>query len=71
MFEGVEWSARETLLQTVAALERCGLAVSFLDSCYDVDTPENLARLERELRVGPAVRAWLDRRPATREKTPR
>jgi len=59
MFEGVEWSSPETLAQTVAAMKRCGMVVSFLDTCYDVDTPEDLARLEAEPRVGPRVRAWL------------
>lgn len=61
MFEGVEWSSPETLVQTVAAMERCGMVASFLDTCYDVDTPEDLARLQAEPRVGPRVRAWLTR----------
>ncbi len=62
MFAGVEWSSGETLVQTVAAMERCGMVVSFLDTCYDADTPEDLARLEAEPRVGPRVRAWLEGR---------
>jgi rSAM/selenodomain-associated transferase 1 len=59
MFEGVTWSSPETLVQTVAAMQRCGMAVSLLDTCYDVDTPEDLARLEAEPHAGPQVRSWL------------
>lgn len=59
MFEGVKWSSPETLVQTVAAMQRCGMAASFLDRCYDVDTPEDLARLEAEPHVGRQVRSWL------------
>jgi glycosyltransferase A (GT-A) superfamily protein (DUF2064 family) len=64
MFEGVTWSSPDTLVQTVAAMQRCGMAVSLLDTCYDVDTPQDLARLETEPHVGPRVRAWLRARHA-------
>jgi hypothetical protein len=58
MFEGVEWSSPWTLEQTVAALERCGMTVAFLDSCWDMDRPEDLEGL---FACGPRVRLWLDR----------
>ena len=61
MLDGVEWSCSHTLAQTVAAMERCGMVVLFLDPGYDVDTPEDLARLETEPRLGVRVRAWLDK----------
>jgi hypothetical protein len=61
LFEGVEWSSSRTLDQTVAALRRCGMTVSFLDPCTDLDRPEDL---ERPLACGRRVRSWLDQRRA-------
>jgi len=45
MFAGVEWSTRRTLEQTVAAAEACGLSVELGPVWFDVDSPEDLARL--------------------------
>lgn len=52
MFDGVEWSIPQTLALTVAALERCGLVPAYLPLHYDVDTPEDLARLRAEPQLG-------------------
>ena len=59
MFEGVEWSSARTLVQTAAALGRCGLDPAYLPIHFDVDTPEDLARLSGEPSLGPRTRRWL------------
>ncbi|MBI3696872.1 MAG: TIGR04282 family arsenosugar biosynthesis glycosyltransferase [Acidobacteria bacterium] len=60
MFEGVEWSSPRTLSQTAAALQRCGLPPAYLPSHFDVDTPEDLARLRAEPYLGRHTRRWLE-----------
>jgi rSAM/selenodomain-associated transferase 1 len=64
MFEGVEWSGPRTLAQTTAALERCGPPPAYLPAYYDIDTPEDLARLEGEpdfgRQTGRYTRRWLE-----------
>ncbi len=45
MFEGVRWSSAATLSDTVAALTACGLSVELGPAWFDVDRPEDLARL--------------------------
>lgn len=50
LFEGIRWSTDEVL---TASRERCrelGLTVELLPPASDVDTPEDLAELERRLR---------------------
>jgi uncharacterized protein len=52
LFEGIAWSTPRVYAQT---LERArGLRVHPLDKWYDVDTPDDLARLEADLRQQPA-----------------
>jgi len=58
MFSGVEWSAATTLDHTIAAFEREGYRVRLLEPWWDVDTPEDLARLSPD-EAGPALRDWL------------
>jgi thioredoxin-dependent peroxiredoxin len=48
MFDGVPWSAPDTLQRTAAAALACGLTVEYGPSWWDVDTPEDLARLLAE-----------------------
>ena len=48
MFDGVEWSTGNVLAQTERAARRCGLNVERGDLWYDVDGPEDLARLGSE-----------------------
>ncbi len=60
MFEGVEWSSPHTLAQTAAALARCGLEPAYLARHFDVDTPEDLARLQSEPHLGRHTRHWLE-----------
>jgi hypothetical protein len=45
MFEGVRWSTGATLSDTVKALTGCGLSVELGPAWFDVDRPEDLARL--------------------------
>jgi len=66
MFAGVEWSTRKVLEQTESALSACGLGFERGEMWYDVDGPEDLARLtaERELpdytrrRLALKAQAW-------------
>lgn len=48
MFAGVAWSTPDTLEQTERAARACGLSVERGDLWYDVDGPEELARLTAE-----------------------
>ena len=45
MFEGVRWSTGATLGDTVNALAGCGLSVELGPAWFDIDRPEDLARL--------------------------
>jgi len=45
MFDGVRWSAGTTLQDTVEASRRCGLTVELGRPWFDIDRPEDLARL--------------------------
>ena len=46
MFEGVRWSSRDALRDTVRAGERCGLTLCLGPEWFDVDTPEDLRLLD-------------------------
>lgn len=45
MFDGVRWSAADTMQRTTAAVRACGLTVEHGEPYWDVDTPEDLQRL--------------------------
>jgi rSAM/selenodomain-associated transferase 1 len=45
MFEGVQWSTRETLEQNERACRLCGLSVWRGRSWFDIDEPEDLGRM--------------------------
>lgn len=51
MLDGVSWSSGATLLETRAAVTKCGLSVETGPSWYDIDTPADLERLRRERRL--------------------
>ena len=59
MFDGVEWSSGRELEQTIAACRRCGLSAALGPAWYDVDTPEDLARLGRSPGLRPHTRDWF------------
>jgi rSAM/selenodomain-associated transferase 1 len=62
LFSQVRWSTEWTYADTVAAAERCGLAVEALAPWYDIDDATRLERLRKDL----ATAAGADRAPATR-----
>jgi rSAM/selenodomain-associated transferase 1 len=45
MFDTVSWSQPDTLIQTVAAIQRCDLSVELGAEWYDVDEPADLDKL--------------------------
>jgi uncharacterized protein len=49
LFRGIAWSTETVLSETVARLERSGIAYRLLQGGYDVDRPEDLERLGRDL----------------------
>jgi rSAM/selenodomain-associated transferase 1 len=62
LFRNIDWSTNRVLAQTLARAEGLGLRVARLPTWADIDTPEDLARLERKLRQAPSSVA-----PHTRE----
>ena len=60
MFDGVRWSAADTLDRTVRAIRACGLTVTQGAAWYDVDTPEDLERLASDPRLSPRTAAVLE-----------
>ena len=61
MFEGIAWGTASVLTDTLRAAERCGVEARLVRGTYDVDTIDDLGRLERDLALMPA-----DRCPALR-----
>ena len=56
LFQGIEWSTPRVLPQTLVRAARAGLSVRLLPPWYDVDTPDDLSRLARDLEsMGPAA----------------
>jgi glycosyltransferase A (GT-A) superfamily protein (DUF2064 family) len=58
------WGTDSVLTDTLRAAERLGLDARLSRSAYDVDTLDDLLRLERDLAwapttVCPALRRWL------------
>lgn len=49
LFEDIEWSTERVFEQTLAKIRAENLAYEALPSHYDVDVPEDLARLQSEL----------------------
>ncbi len=64
LFEGVEWGTASALTDTLRIAERSGIEARLIRAAYDVDTIEDLRRLEGDLRsaptdIAPHVRAWF------------
>lgn len=53
LFRGVRWSTEHALADQAAAARREGLTWDLLPEGYDVDTPDDLARLAHELKALP------------------
>ena len=61
LFEGVPWSTGEALAVTIRNAERLGLCRVELPVWYDVDEPDALGRLARDVRPGTATSIFLER----------
>lgn len=61
MFRDVPWSTSETLVRTLAAVERCGLTAALGPVWYDVDEPADLIKLARTPNLPRHTREWLGR----------
>jgi rSAM/selenodomain-associated transferase 1 len=64
LFEGIAWGTDTVLAQTEAAARVAGVRVRRLDPWWDVDTPEDLARLARACASDPEARARAPRTAA-------
>lgn len=69
MFNGVRWSTRNALADTLAAALACGLTAAVGPPWFDIDTPEDLVRLPESLRLRAglpvSVPSATDRYPET------
>lgn len=63
IFENVEWSSEKTFEQTARNIEKCGLKLSLVPEWFDVDLPEDLERLRKDLSQNadsaPFTAEWL------------
>jgi rSAM/selenodomain-associated transferase 1 len=64
LFDGIAWGSESVLTDTLRDAERTGVEARLVRSAYDVDTIDDLLRLERDLGwapvdVCPAVRRWF------------
>jgi uncharacterized protein len=64
LFEAIEWGSPSVLADTRRIAECSGIEARLIRACYDVDTIEDLRRLEEDLRslpphVAPHVRTWF------------
>jgi uncharacterized protein len=64
LFEGVEWGTASVLTDTLRAADRAGVEARLVRAAYDVDTIEDLRRLERDLQTAPPdlaphMRGWF------------
>ena len=48
MFEGIRWSRSDVLVQTIQKLAGVGLKHELLPEGYDIDTADDLGRLQSE-----------------------
>jgi rSAM/selenodomain-associated transferase 1 len=64
LFEGVAWGTSSVLTDTLRIADRAGIDARLIRPAYDLDTIEDLRRLEGDLRTAPPaaaphVREWL------------
>jgi rSAM/selenodomain-associated transferase 1 len=67
LFEGIAWGTARVLTDTLRAAERIGVEARLVRGAYDIDTIDDLHRLERDLATAaandcPAVRRWFTER---------
>lgn len=74
LFAGVPWSTDAVLAITRHRAAEAGLRCALLPAWFDVDTPDDLARLRMALAdtpdVAPATSRFLNRRDACRRRAP-
>ena len=67
MFSGIDWGTDRAFEQTRAGMRKAGLRVTVLSQWYDVDRPDDLLKLKRDVRRQPRLarysplRNWLKR----------
>ena len=64
LFEAIEWGTGSVLADTLRAAELLSVEARLIDGTYDIDTIDDLRRLERDLAaaaptVAPRVRRWF------------
>jgi uncharacterized protein len=64
LFDGVAWGTETVLTDTLRAAERAGVEARLIRSAYDLDTIDDLRRLEHDLAAAgpalcPAVQRWF------------
>ena len=64
LFEQIAWGTGSVLSDTLRAAERCGVDARLIQSAYDVDTIDDVRRLERDLAAAsadacPHMRRWF------------
>ena len=64
LFEQIAWGTGSVLTDTLRAAERSGVDARLIQRAYDVDTIDDVRRLERDLAVAPAgacphMRRWF------------
>jgi uncharacterized protein len=65
LFEGIAWGTSSVLTDTLRIADRAGIEARLIRPAYDVDTIEDLQRLEDDLRtaspeLAPHVREWFE-----------
>jgi uncharacterized protein len=64
LFDEIEWGSERVLADTLQVAKRTGLDARLVQRCYDIDTIEDLRRVERDLaalppEACPSLRRWL------------
>jgi uncharacterized protein len=64
VFERIAWGSDAVLTDTLRAAERAGIEARLIAGAYDIDTIDDLRRVEREIEAlpcdtAPALRAWF------------
>jgi rSAM/selenodomain-associated transferase 1 len=64
LFDRIEWGTARVLTDTLRSADRVGVEVRLIGSTYDIDTIDDLRRLERDLATAsldtaPNVRRWF------------
>jgi rSAM/selenodomain-associated transferase 1 len=70
LFEQIEWGTGSVLTDTLRAAEQRGIEARLVGSAYDIDTIDDVRRLERDLEIlpsdiAPHVRRWFLEAPSS------